>query len=271
MKELATDYWEKNNAEDPTLNRIWWVVEECKTFFGGNGWKTANLKEVKMHKKFCNEEEPIAVDVPKFPLKMLDVGSCYNPFKKFDLFDVVAVDIAPASDDVIQCDFLQSDIDKHPNLSRGVFDVVLFSFLLEYLPHPRMRYDCCAKARDLLKPGGLLVILTPDSKHDTANSQVMKSWRHGMASLGLMRTRYEKLKHLRCMSFYKCLNPRVMSEWLSTQTSPTAPELSVIIPQDLNPYEDLSSPERSPERTEQDNAVLAESFSNMAGCDILDD
>merc|ERR1711962_853876 len=39
-------------------------------------------------------------------LLLLDVGSCFNPFKQFKQFSAVPVDISPATEDVIQCDFL---------------------------------------------------------------------------------------------------------------------------------------------------------------------
>ena len=31
-------------------------------------------------------------------LNLLDVGSCYNPFQKYKEYDVLAIDIAPATD-----------------------------------------------------------------------------------------------------------------------------------------------------------------------------
>lgn len=52
------------------------------------------------HKELPKTEEEVAKAVDPFigkpTLKLLDVGSCYNPFAAFDQFEVVAVDIAPA-------------------------------------------------------------------------------------------------------------------------------------------------------------------------------
>jgi 25S rRNA (adenine2142-N1)-methyltransferase len=50
-------------------------------------------------------------------------------------------------------------------LPAQAFDVVIFSLLLSYMPSPRQRFACCAKARQVLKTNGLLLIITPDSNH----------------------------------------------------------------------------------------------------------
>ncbi|KAF6201490.1 hypothetical protein GE061_003881 [Apolygus lucorum] len=269
MRDLATSFWEKNNAQNPSLNRIYWVVEECENFFHG-GQAEAVLKERKLHSRYFGEESTKACSPVTFPISMLDVGSCYNPFSKFDVFNVTAIDIAPATSDVRKCDFLATNVGDCEFLTAASYDVVLFSFLLEYLPHPKMRYESCQKAYDLLKPGGILIILTPDSKHDSANSGIMKSWRQGLASLGFLRTNFKKLKHLRCMTFYKCLDPRVPKEWLSGQ-HPTGPmENSIVIPQDLNPYSELNE-EPFEERTDLDNDVLVQSFADLVGEDVFCD
>lgn len=39
-------------------------------------------------------------------ISVLDVGSCYNPFKEFEELDVLPVDLCPALESVYQCDFL---------------------------------------------------------------------------------------------------------------------------------------------------------------------
>ncbi|BES98133.1 Putative methyltransferase (DUF3321) [Nesidiocoris tenuis] len=272
MKKLATSHWETNNANDPTMNRIYWVVQECEDFFFTGGAETAVSKEKKLFQKFVGENEnfPIPNAPVNRPLKMLDVGSCYNPFRNFDLFDVTAVDIAPASDDVIECDFLRTEIGEVDFLIESTYDVVLFSFLLEYLPEPKMRYACCLKAYKLLKPGGVLVILTPDSKHDTANSKIMKTWRLGLASIGFMRVNYKKLRHLRCMSYYKCRDSRSIRGWLELQKFDGSPEECVVIPQDSNPYDSESAKDEI-FRSETDNIQLAVNFADMVNADVFVD
>ena len=39
-------------------------------------------------------------------ISVLDVGSCYNPFKEFEELDVLPLDLCPALESVYQCDFL---------------------------------------------------------------------------------------------------------------------------------------------------------------------
>merc|ERR1712039_461162 len=81
------------------------------------------------------------------------------------------------------------------------FDVVIFCLLLSYLPTPSLRYDCCKRARQLLRPDGLLVIITPDSNHLAKGAARMKAWRQAIEALGFQRWRYEKLKHSHCLAF----------------------------------------------------------------------
>uniref|UniRef100_A0A146M7H3 S-adenosylmethionine sensor upstream of mTORC1 n=1 Tax=Lygus hesperus TaxID=30085 RepID=A0A146M7H3_LYGHE len=269
MRDLATSFWEKNNAQNPNLNRIYWVVKECENFYR-TGQTEAREKEQKLHRRYFGEDSTKTCSPVTFPISMLDVGSCYNPFNKFDFIKVTAIDIAPATSDVIKCDFLAANVGDFEFLVAGSYDVVLFSFLLEYLPHPKMRYDCCQKAYDLLKPGGILIVLTPDSKHDSANSGIMKSWRQGLASIGFLRTNFQKLKHLRCMTFYKCVDPRVAVEWLNREQPSVTMENSIVIPQDLNPYSELNE-EPFEERTDLDNNVLVQSFAGLAGDDVFSD
>nr|KAG5687419.1 hypothetical protein BaRGS_019818 [Batillaria attramentaria] len=85
-------------------------------------------------------------------VRLLDVGSCYNPFCQFDEFLPIAIDISPAN----ECDFLSLEITEPLHLApdagdtflrklsspierlpHGLFHVVVFSLLLEYLPAPQ--------------------------------------------------------------------------------------------------------------------------------------
>lgn len=154
-------------------------------------------------------------------LQLLDVGSCYNPFSCFDLFDTVALDISPAANSVNKCDFLNVPIGDElikdgrtiKQLKELSFDVVVFSLLLEYLPNSKQRLLCCQKAYDLLRFEGLLVIITPDSKHQGANAKIFKSWRFILADLGFSRVKYVKLTHLHCMAFRKSLSIKLTQRW----------------------------------------------------------
>lgn len=83
------------------------------------------------------------------------------------------------------------------------FDVVIFCYLLEYLPTPELRLKCCSKAYQLLRKEGLLVIVTPDSKHVCSNAFLYKCWQASLASLGFARVKYEKQQHFHGMVFRK--------------------------------------------------------------------
>ncbi|XP_014262109.1 S-adenosylmethionine sensor upstream of mTORC1 [Cimex lectularius] len=266
MKDLATKHWEKNNGQDPKLNGVYWIREQCKLYFFEKGQDIVREKEIKMELKFFNRKSECETKNKVNVIKLLDVGSCYNPFKKFPFFDVTALDLAPACEDVLKCDFLKLDIDQCTFLSESYFHVVVFSLLLEYLPDAKQRYLCCEKAYKLLTPGGLLIIITPDSKHETANSKIMKSWRKSLAHLGFLRITYEKLKHLHCMIFVKCINPLVPRHWCDLQGVIESPQELLRIPQDETTYEELEEKhEFKYERSESDNNKLAETFSFLAG------
>lgn len=139
-------------------------------------------------------------------LKLLDVGSCFDPFSKFSkLFETNAIDITPACEAVAQLDFVTSTIgttDEY-DLIENSYQVVVFSLLLEYLPSSDLRWICCMKANHVLRLDGILCIVTPDSSHVNKRASQMKSWKKALEHLGFKRWRYEKLQHLHCMVFRK--------------------------------------------------------------------
>lgn len=201
---------------------------------------------------------------PPHRLRLLDVGSCYNPFAQFaDRFDVTAVDIAPAGGTgVQQCDFLalriesstddagdeasQASTNDSPppppatsisSLPAGSFDAVVFSLLLEYMPTSEQRLQCCRNAYRLLRPEGILLIITPDSKHVGANARLMKTWRYALALVGLSRVRLEKLEHLTCMVFRRSVRAAVARRWALVHREAYMEE-AMRIPQDDKPVVD---------------------------------
>lgn len=283
MHQLAEKFWATNNGADSDLCRIQWVVKECKNYFHGEGFQQALEKENKLSQRYFGKP---SCDLclsgldEKSSLKLLDVGSCYNPFSKFSTFNVTAIDLVPATEEVLKCDFLKVIITKEttdiPNpcttLPGAFFDIVVFSLLLEYLPSAQQRFICCKNANELLKPGGLLFILTPDSKHATANSKVMKSWRFALAAIGFLRVSYQKLKHLHCMAYRKCVDDQVAKQWFHLQQCQDRVEDLLYIPQDFRDDCEVSTGEESEEeRTDADNNLLVDNFSNMPDFGILAD
>lgn len=90
-------------------------------------------------------------------------------------------------------------------LNTESFDAVIFCLFLEYIPSPKLRFECCKKAYELLKPNGLLCIVTPDSKHNGANVHLFKMWKITLGNLGFNRINYHKSAHFHGMIFRKGL------------------------------------------------------------------
>merc|ERR1719161_1449069 len=148
-------------------------------------------------------------------IKVLDVGSCYNPFAKCkskESLDVVALDLMPAAQGVFQCDFL--DLDTIPmgcdpvsdsisndqtakqllRLPVNTYDVATISLVLSYLPSPSKRMQMLEKTWQLLrKPmnasnlyGGLLLIMEPYSITGSGDRgvEVLRLWRNTICRIG---------------------------------------------------------------------------------------
>lgn len=251
MRELATKHWEENcnKTQSAAKSRIHWIYDFCCYYFFKEEIFRQRLREKDIAEKInlCLDIDIAAGCFSNKILKVLDVGSCYNPFKIFKCFDVVPIDIAPASEDVFQCDFLNLKIIEccdsiKPEgkqicaLPQGAFDVVIFSLLLEYLPCPEQRRLCCINAYKLLSYEGLLIIITPDSKHVGANAKIMKSWRYNLSLLGFSRIKYDKLPHIHCMAFRKSLNIEIASRWVKLQSTQHFYH-KMFIPQDFNDFD----------------------------------
>ncbi|UYV81830.1 C7orf60 [Cordylochernes scorpioides] len=193
-------------------------------------------------------------------VRLLDVGSCYNPFRSFPDLDTLAIDLSPAAQDVHQCDFLSVNLREEGEVGRGEngeivalptahFHAVTLCLVLEYLPAPSQRREMCRRAASVLKSGGLLLIITPDSNSPHRNAPMMRSWKQGLSNLGLHRIKYLKQPHLHCMAFAKL-------------TEPTCQDLLIddddffFIPQDSQPLP--ASP--PPPRTEGDNQAVQNMF-----------
>ncbi len=156
------------------------------------------------------------------------------------------------------------------------YDAVLFSLLLEYLPVPEMRLRACAQATKVLKSGGLLVIVTPDSSHQGKNQEQLRRWRAALASLGMARAYYDKLEHLHCMAYTKMDFPPGLHEYckgeharyLRSKLADPEEKLESLmtIPQDRTTREEL---EREEER--EKNAKEAEIFDEEEVAGMMDE
>ena len=166
-----------------------WMETTAYNFFYETGAQRAYLK-IRQHRSLLEQGVPLSTDVHnKFrdatstvlfnvndvleqregarKPRLLDVGSCYNPFKSSkhaDMFDVTGIDLCPAVDSVFTCDFLtirvgsqssEPEYDQaNPNvllaLPANSFEVITMSLVLNYLPSPAHRELMVANARKLL-------------------------------------------------------------------------------------------------------------------------
>ncbi|RUS80647.1 hypothetical protein EGW08_011597 [Elysia chlorotica] len=299
MHQLATQHWSVHPD-----TRIQWCRQAALEYFFGGGIHLALEKDMKRKMRQCLSKTPtdltnhtlkefgtctsedeiknnfeeemqqVRENIPaKGHVRLLDVGSCYNPFLECPEFESIGIDLSPATQSVYQCDFLQleltpslahppssSDLNPTPlttalglslapqsspvtRLPRASFQVVVFSLLLEYLPAAAQRWACCVKAHSLLQPHGLLLIVTPDSNSAYRNAPMMKSWRQALEHLGFHRWKYHKMEHVHCMAFRK------VKEELP-ERFPESVENLLYIPQDFSDacYDDdhLPSSERDP-------------------------
>ncbi|XP_020292607.1 probable methyltransferase BMT2 homolog [Pseudomyrmex gracilis] len=290
MQKLATKYWTENNSKNGTYCRMEWIKLQCKEYFLNGGEEKFYNREQDIKRKMTLEKSSIAED-QQFEnnqilmenksqnfhnqrISILDVGSCYNPLNVDDTFNVTAIDLIPAVEGVFQCDFLNvdigrenifsSDMKKIYQLQTDTFDAVIFSLLLEYLPCPKQRYVCCKNAYNVLKSGGILIIVSPDSNHIGANAKLMKSWRYTLSKLGFMRIKYEKLRHIHCLVFRKCVCKDVGVRWADLQQFSEndkryISEIEIFIPQD---FQTISFKEKQ-EKINYVETEVANTFSEL--------
>lgn len=299
MQKLATTYWMENNlnSKNFTYSRIEWIKSQCEEYFLNGGKEKYNVREEDIKLKIdanlertevrinCSLEQKKDdgmlncsdnnVQKSSDKISLLDVGSCYNPFGSLDMFEVTAIDLNGISDKVLRCDFLNvqigegkllsKDEDEVLQLPKDSFYVVVFSLFLEYLPCPKQRYLCCKKAYDLLKTAGILFIVSPDSKHVNANAKIMKSWRYVLSKLGFMRIKYEKMRHMHCVIFRKCISKDVASRWANLQTFPEddilyLDDTSIYIPQD---FRSVPNEIKEEEKAEYDAGEVSSMFNEL--------
>ncbi|NP_001076819.1 S-adenosylmethionine sensor upstream of mTORC1 [Xenopus tropicalis] len=289
MKALADNHWAKKCEGE---GRIEWCLGVCQEYFFNGGKKKAIEKDArratlnKLQSPNHAEDGVSDFSVPNIKplndeymtgkIRLLDVGSCYNPFLKYEDFLAVGIDIVPAVETVCKCDFLNLQIQRPlqfaPDaidaflkqlespidyLPAELFHVVVFSLLLSYFPSPYQRWICCKKAHELLTLNGLLLIITPDSSHQNRHAVMMKSWKIAIESLGFRRMTYSKFSHMHLMAFRKT-SLKTTSD-LITMNYPDM----LYIPQDFNydGEEDYFSPCCA--RSELEDEQLACGFTEL--------
>ena len=287
MHSLASLTWKKDKN-----NRIEWCKGVIKNYYKEGGLKKSLRKELKtqyfqkLKEKGVIEtkdlQEMANTEVDKFlnnfqvdccldKKLLLDVGSCFNPFDTDNNdYYTIAIDIAPATENVIFCDFLNLKIEydndcsdedlesiktnlKQGNISGCLFDIVVFSLLLSYFPSSKQRLQCCLNAYQCLSMNGLFLLITPDSSHQNKHVAMMKSWKNALESIGFVRFKYEKLDHLHCMAYRKSKEIEISPELFEKLKD------SFFIPQDSQEMEDqLINSDTASSCAEYDNDIFAE-------------
>ena len=151
-------------------------------------------------------------------IRLLDVGSCYNPLKSYkrsELFSITALDIFPMHPSVYKCNFLDLEVTSQrssengtslssannelKSLTANTYNVITMSLVLSYLPSPELRRDMVLKAKSLLfndkneLESGILLIVEKESifskvKNDKASLQ---NWRKAMQFYGFENIYYK--------------------------------------------------------------------------------
>ncbi|KAF7246509.1 S-adenosylmethionine sensor upstream of mTORC1 [Varanus komodoensis] len=296
MKNLADNHWTKTSEGE---GRIEWCCSVSREYFQNGGQRKALEKDEKRAVLASKGVQSTSVQStaktedssessnncsvmdellhPSGKIRLLDVGSCFNPFLKFEEFLTVGIDIVPAVESVYKCDFLnlqiqqplqlaQDAIDaflkqlKNPidSLPGELFHIVVFSLLLSYFPSPYQRWICCKKAHELLVLNGLLLIITPDSSHQNRHAMMMKSWKIAIESLGFKRFKYSKFSHMHLMAFRK-----ISLKTTSDLVSRNYPGM-LYIPQDFNSIEEEEFSNNSCYiRSDAEDEQLAYSFMEL--------
>ncbi|XP_038126804.1 S-adenosylmethionine sensor upstream of mTORC1 [Cyprinodon tularosa] len=273
MKNLADNHWSKKGEGE---GRIEWCRSVCQEYFLDGGMKRMLQKDeksaAKLHSATYSSVSPLG------KIRLLDVGSCFNPFLRFDEFLTVGIDIVPAVESVYKCDFLNLQLQQPLQLAGDavdaflrhlrspidalpaqLFHAVVFSLLLSYFPSPYQRWICCKKAHELLQLHGLLLIITPDSSHQNRHALMMRSWRVAVESLGFKRCKYVKYSHMHLMAFRK-----VSLATTSDLVSRNYPEM-LYIPQDFHSNEeeeDAAAPQQAL-RSDMEDDQLAWGFMEL--------
>ncbi|XP_017545834.1 S-adenosylmethionine sensor upstream of mTORC1 isoform X1 [Pygocentrus nattereri] len=287
MKSLADNHWAKKCEGE---GRIEWCRSVCQEYFMDGGMRKVLEKDEKAARHAAaSNGAPLNAQpdssLPSFSssfqfgkMRLLDVGSCFNPFLKFDDFLTVGIDIVPAVESVYKCDFLNLQLQQPLQLATDaleaflrqlrapidalpaqLFHVVVFSLLLSYFPSPYQRWLCCKKAHELLTLHGLLLIITPDSSHQGRHALMMRSWRVAVESLGFKRYKYVKFSHMHLIAFRK-----VSITTTSDLVSHNYPEM-LYIPQDFNMLEDEEgfTDCREPTRSDFEDDQLMRGFAEL--------
>jgi len=167
-------------------------------------------------------------------LRLLDIGSCYNPFEtcssRDSLQEVMALDLFPMDVSVLKCDFLTLNIgppDSTPiiesshtssvkdgerrhnilhQLPENSYDIATISLVLNYLPTPQQRHAMLRTTHRLLTKGGkgkesehhrgLLLIMEKASVlgSESRIGSILQHWKDAISAAGFEYITYQRQK-----------------------------------------------------------------------------
>ena len=230
MATLAQQHWAPDE-ETRGGCRIAWCVETAREFFRASLGTEAGAQRGRGTKRPAPDSAAERLVDSRTEgngarLKLLDVGSCYDPFRRFGDLDVTAFDLCPAptaAPTVFTGDMLRLDVlppsDSADSLApsepitpgaqlaalpQGSFDCVTLCLVLSYIPDPLERTRAVWTARRLLRPRGLLLIVTPHSTNRQSNSvslPIFSEWRAALAELGFKHHTYNRLARHHALAF----------------------------------------------------------------------
>ena len=214
-----------------------WCVRTATAFFHGGAGAQAEVKEArrrhyaehgtKLSPEVESElrrqaEAAMTAALAGSRIRLLDIGSCHDPWRPLSAnFEVVALDLQPATSDVFTSDFLALEVGpslvcepscEHDGAGRllslpaASFHVAVLSLVLSYIPDAAARTRVVAKARALLHDtAGLLLIVTPISTNAGFTPQrqlpVLREWQEAIEGLGFQRHAYERLNTVHVMAY----------------------------------------------------------------------
>jgi hypothetical protein len=157
---------------------------------------------------------------PNGVVRMIDVGSCYNPFGRDDAtatwLQALPVDLQPATPDVKACDWLKVNVtpactltwddlrqaSRISDMPPGVADAVVMSYLLSFLPSASLRLRACRNARDCLRVGGALIVVEARRGAHRVNSWPSR-WTTTLEHLGFRRVRLDMMAKSAALVFVR--------------------------------------------------------------------
>ncbi len=123
MRTLATTKWIKDEEE---ADRISWLSTTIERYFFDDDVHSLKKDSDRIIRKVCRRAgKSESVHLPNVDrVRVLDVGSCFDPFGTRPQFETLAVDLCPGSETVKKCDFLQVVIGESLRLTEDGREVL---------------------------------------------------------------------------------------------------------------------------------------------------